>query len=222
MLAYFKVVQGRLFRAYWIITVVLCLALLIMLVILAVSQNNFKEFLSPEAVAYSVILSASLSIFILILAFFSEYNEFQLQQALFSKIPIATIGFVKVQLMKNSLWKLYREAYAASKGGFHVIADFYTKSKISFSILSERDLNIPIQTPDKYREIEIFPESTGMTMIIPVDSFGTPSENTINELLIALTSTMKKQGYEPAIDFKLYEKKLKKDILAKSLKGGIG
>jgi uncharacterized membrane protein len=222
MLNYFKIVQSRLVKAFLICTAIFSIALGVMLVLLAVSKNDFEEFLSMEALAYSVVVAAVISIFIVLLAFFTEFNEFRMQQNLLSKIPLASIGFVKIQLLKNSLWKLHKEAYAAYIGNFYVIVDFYAKGKVSFAILSSRDLNLQIQLPNKYREIEVFPESSGITMVIPVDSFWTPSVSAINELLVSLTFTMDQQGYQPARDLKLYEKKLKKDLLAKALSGSVG
>ncbi len=222
MLNYFKIVQSRLVKAFLICTAIFSIALDAMLVLLAVSKSNFEEFLSVEALAYSVVVAAVISIFILLLAFFTELNEFRMQQKLLSKIPLASIGFVKVHLLKNSLWKLYKEAYAVYVGNFFVIADFYAKGKISFAILSSENLNLQIQLPNKYREIGVFPESSGITLVIPVDSFWTPSATAISELLIAVTLTMEQQGFQPARDLKLYEKKLKKELLAKALSGGVG
>jgi hypothetical protein len=222
MLIYFKIVQQRLIKAFLICTAIFSIALGVMLVLLAVSKNDFEEFLSVEALAYSVVVAAVISIFILLLGFFSEFNEFRMQQNLLNKIPLASIGFVKIQLLKNSLWKLYKEAYAVYVGNFYVIADFYAKGKISFAILSSRNLNLQIQLPNKYREIEVFPESSGITMVIPVDSFWTPSASAINELLGSLTFTMEQQGYQPAGDLKLYERKIKKELLAKALWSGAG
>ena len=48
------------------------------------------------------------------------------------------------------------------KNHFYVIVDFYAKDKISFAILSSKNLNLQIQLPNKYREIEVFPESSGI------------------------------------------------------------
>lgn len=222
MISYLKLIRVSLFKAYIASTVIFYLALIIMLVILAIAKNDIEEFLSPQAFGYSGLLSAALSVFIIMFGFFAGYIEFRMQQSLFDKMHFVKTRFVKIQLLKNSLWSLHKEVYATTIEGFYVVADMYTKGKLSFAILSSRDLSINFQTPGKLREIEIFPESTGVTVVIPVDSFWTPSEKDLDELLATLAFTMKKHGYNPATDFKLYERKLKKEILMKGLTSGVG
>ncbi|MCA4900704.1 MAG: hypothetical protein ACK5UP_13185 [Bacteroidota bacterium] len=159
---------------------------------------------------------------IILLAFVTEFNEFRLQQNIFNRISLDTIGFVKIQLMKNNWWRLYKEAYAGSIHDFFVVGDFHTKDKLSLTILSARDLNLQIKIPDQYRDIEVLTGSAGLTVVIPIDSFWTPSAVKIKDLLVTLAIAMKKNGYQPAGDLMLYERKLKNDILAKAFGGSFG
>lgn len=159
---------------------------------------------------------------IILLAFVTEFNEFRLQQNIFNRISLDTIGFVKIQLMKNNWWRLYKEAYAGSIHDFFVVGDFHTKDKLSLTILSARDLNPQIKIPDQYRDIEVLTGSAGLTVVIPIDSFWTPSAVKIKDLLVTLAIAMKKNGYQPAGDLMLYERKLKNDILAKAFGGSFG
>lgn len=159
---------------------------------------------------------------IILLAFVTEFNEFRLQQNIFNRISLDTIGFVKIQLMKNNWWRLYKEAYAGSIHDFFVVGDFHTKDKLSLTILSARDLNLQIKIPDQYRDIEVLTGSAGLTVVIPIDSFWTPSAVKIKDLLVTLAIAMKKNGYQPAGDLMLYERKLKNEILAKAFGGSFG
>jgi len=70
-------------------------------------------------------------------------------------------GFRRVELFKNSVWKLYQEVEATQINGFNIVASMYTINRVSFSILTANDASVRFILPDEFRESELLSSALG-------------------------------------------------------------
>src|SRR5687768_9603879 len=117
MIEYFNKTRRKLFRGLAISTGIFFAVVFILMMLLILTKPDFEKIDSWSAfIIYILLFSFGLSIFILILAFFSGYYEYQFKERAFSKSPfnqLATIGFNKVKILEKSGWVLIEEVFAA-------------------------------------------------------------------------------------------------------------
>ncbi|HZI25107.1 MAG TPA: hypothetical protein VFD46_08525, partial [Chryseolinea sp.] len=164
MIKFLQLTRKNLIRGLGLCFLIFYGFMIIMLIILAIIKNNVSEFLSVEAIFYGAVFSCGISIFIMILAFITEYYEFALQQNIFNRIPFSQlpqIGFARTQIFKGSTWKLYKEVYHNRINNYHVIADLNGKKKISFTFLAKggNHFALPLQ---QHREVELAISNVGV------------------------------------------------------------
>jgi len=222
---FFSLTKKKLFKALWIGFLLLYVPFLVFLFTLAVITNNLTELFRLEILLlYVPLFSLALVLFILVLSFFSEYFEFRLNHQMFTKEPynrLESIGFRKFVMFEKSFWKLYKEAYLNSINGYLVIADSMGKNYISFTVLTPFRNIVQFQLPPKYRELGLITNKAGILVMIPAQSYWTPGISSIQEILHLLTISMGSYGFNASQNLKLYERKIKSDLLLRGLMGGL-
>jgi len=199
--------------------------MLIFLIALAISKNDWQEFHDISTLAMLPLFSIGLALFCILLAFFTEYNEFNNLQKIFHRIPfseLSSIGFRKTQLFANSFWKLYKEVYCTAINGYTVVADVQTKGNLSFTVLANNYAGRPLQSPEQYREVQVYATSAGVVLKIPVDAYSTPSLDAMQNMLADLTTALHRRNITPSKDLSGYEDMLKVAMFQKGLRAGVG
>jgi hypothetical protein len=167
-------------------------------------------------------MSLGLSLFIIILAFFSEYREYAVLQMVLKKTPfnrLHEINFREKKLFTGKFpWKLYKVVHTARVNGFLVAADTATKKRLSFYFLTDRGTQVTFATTvQNFRDVEIISTAAGVAIHIPVDSMWTPGLSSIHSILLSVAALLEQNGYIPARDFRGYEKQIKNDMLRQAV-----
>lgn len=164
-----------------------------------------------------------LAFFIMILAFFSEYNEFRIHRKAFEIVPFSQLtqmGFAPKPLLQSGIWKFYKEVYAAQVNNFIIVADRYGKV-MQFTILTKEDISVQAVPIEHFRDSYVSSNKSGLVIIIPISSYTTPGIGVLQTLLNNLALTLATDGFHPAPDFTRYEQKLKREIIARAGRAAI-
>lgn len=223
MLLFLKASSRNLIKATAVCAAIFFVILLIIAVAISASNNDWSEFRSLKDIMLIPLFSIGLSCMIMVIAFFSEYNEFKIQQTIFGKAPFSqlpTIGFEKIQLFTSSFWKLYKEVYAHKINDYLVIADFESKKAVSFVLLTAVTPSLRLPVPEQYREVEIYSKPAGLVVKVPVDTYSTPGIDALHKLLTDASFILKGYAFAPTSSLGRYEKMLKSEMIAKGLTPG--
>jgi hypothetical protein len=222
MLYFLKASLKNFLKATTVCFIIFFILLLGAAVAVAISENAWDEFFDLKGVGILFIGPFGISLMVMLIAFVSEYHEFRTQQKLFSKAPfssLATIGFYRTKLFGKTFWKLHKEVYSGMINGYLVIADMSHKKAVTFTFLTTTQPGISIERLEQYREIEIYPGPAGLEVKVPIDSYSTPGIEALQKLLIRVSLTLKAHNFQPQVDFKGYESKLKVEMFRKGLTG---
>lgn len=225
MLEYYRKIKDKLPVAFAICFLLLYILFIVIFIVIAITRNNFSEFFNLKANTIFIGASLSISIFVFIFAFFVTYFEYKQQEDLLNLPPFNAIqeyGFQRVILLKNSYWALYRDAYYARCGNYIVLVDRYAKNKLAFTILTRYTPDVNLQLPQEYRELELTKNQSGIALVIPTQSFWTPSVKETMSLIQRIVNVLIKNEVAPEHGFSRYERMLKEEMIRKGLMAGLG
>lgn len=195
-----------------------------LMVPVAIANGVARDLLAPEALL-TPLFFIGLALFIMSIAFVSEFVEYKKQQASFSRRPFSEldqIGFIKTVLFKKRFWKLYKEVFAANFGGFLVVADIHTKSDIKFTFLTTNPVTGQLPPPSGLRDISIRGVKEGLMITVPGDSMSTPSIHQLQSLLAQVAQDLSKHHYQPIASLSRYENVVIREMFSKGLNAGLG
>lgn len=225
MIEYFKKTRKKLGRGLAISTAVLFLVLFTLMILLVLTKPDFENVDTWwEFILYILLCCFGMSIFVVAIAFFSGYNEFQFKERIFSKAPfnqLSTIGFSKIKILDKSLWVLLEEVFARKINGYWVVIDIPSKKYMGFNFMCQNSRNINlgnVQIP--FRETGIASADMGFVITVPLDSYWTPTIYELQTFLESVTQQMTYSNIPAHASLTLYEMEVKNRLIARAFAGG--
>lgn len=225
MVEYFNKTQRKLLRGLAYSTGIFFVVLLILMILLVLTKSDFEEIDSwLELIIYILLFSLGHSIFILVLAFFSGYYEYQFKDRTFSKAPfnqLSSIGFNKIKILEKSLWVLLEEVFVAKVNNYWVVIEIFSKKEIGFNFLYKNPGSIdPRMIQINLREAGKTYSSAGLLINVPLDSFWSTGIYDIQSMLESVTRQLESAKIVATSTFSTYEDEVKSRLLAKAFAGG--
>ncbi|MBL0740755.1 hypothetical protein [Chryseolinea lacunae] len=224
MNSFFNLTRRNLIKGTILCSIIFFVVMFSLILVLAITKNAWHEFLGADALIMLPIFSIGLSVILMAIAFYTEYVEYANKQKVFQRQPfsqLASVGFVGIKLLDNSLWKLHKEAYLATIDNYQIIADHNGTTSVSFTVLLNSAINMRMPAPEQYRALEISSKSAGLVLKVPVNSSSTPGVEALHGILQNLVKAMIQHGHHPAPNLKGYERMLKVELFTKGVSGGM-
>ena len=224
MIDYFNKTKHKLFAGVILGTLIFIVVLLILAVALVLSKADMEAVENwMEVTLYAFLMSAGLSLFIMVLAFFTSYHEYTIKERMFSRQPfnqLITLGFQKVKILDKTYWVLIEEVFVAKINQYWIVVDTLGKKQVRFNFLHKTphlsDLkNIETGVRDARKEYNL----SGLTISVQPDEFWTPGINEIKSMIESVTLQLQSSGMVPHGEIHAYEKEVKGRLIQKAFAG---
>lgn len=224
---YLNIAKNKIIKSFLICTAILCVVMYALGIALYFAKRNSEFDTSGMGSAALWVIPGAMcfSIFILVLAVYTEVAELQRFRRTFERLPfseLATRGFVRATIFERSMWKIYKEVRTAVVNGYTVVANNPAKGNISFTVLTDREVKKLPVLPEGERGVILDRRSAGLVITVSDNSLHTPSGQQLMLLMEVATRWLNGEGYAPGVDMRNYEAMIRRELMMQGVRGGLG